>query len=401
MDENLKNIIRRYKDNDKRQKRLFALSKWKELKQKPYPIQDIFLCIYEKAGGNFKVIDEIIDKLTAKRKVQGRTQVYASDKNDVIDIVSNGDGKLVLQGYNAFNPLPLKGQHNTRNGKIFRKSDGQTNKNFQKTEEKAFDLGQEMRNMFPKEDKQYIYMAMKSVRNYSLQHKISIDKVISSLKKGRLVIDDEIWRIRPNIRESINKTHTIVITESIAENIANEMEMTEYKFNSNIKYFISQLLQDPVNAQPPAIFKFNGLKRSVLLAKMIKFGLITRIEKISDKDENGQPKRATMLIKFKCPKKNFTKKLKKLYISLFEKNLPNKQINEEDGCAGGATSASSSGAFIQPAFPIQRRKLPTEIEETATSNTVGNYEYDVPFAGDDESLSRKNGICGSVSINNA
>ena len=40
-----------------------------------------------------------------------------------------------------------------------------------------------------------------------------------------------------------------------------------------------------------------------------------------------------------------------------------------------------------------------DIEEDTTTSTVGNYQYDVPFAGDKETLSRNNGVNGSTSIN--
>ena len=45
--------------------------------------------------------------------------------------------------------------------------------------------------------------------------------------------------------------------------------------------------------------------------------------------------------------------------------------------------------------------MPVEVEEATTTSTAGNYEYDVPFAGDEETLARKNGIGGSVSVNKA
>ena len=43
--------------------------------------------------------------------------------------------------------------------------------------------------------------------------------------------------------------------------------------------------------------------------------------------------------------------------------------------------------------------MPVGIEEDTTTSTVGNYQYDVPFAGDKETLSRNNGVNGSTSIN--
>ena len=172
--------------------------------------------------------------------------------------------------------------------------------------------------------------------------------------------------------------------------------------------FISQLLQDPVNAQPSTLLKTNGLNRSILLKYLLNGGILVRDERISDRDENGEPKTATMMVKFRCPKKNFDRKIQKLYMRFFEKNLPqrqihlrNEEINEEGegGAMGGATSAASSGQFIQPFGSVQRRKMPTEIEETTSTMNTGNYQYTVPFGGDKETLARKNGDGGSVSIN--
>jgi len=134
--------------------------------------------------------------------------------------------------------------------------------------------------------------------------------------------------------------------------------------------------------------------------------IIRRHQRISDRDENGEPKTATMMVKFSCPKKDFDRKLQKLFIKMFEKNLPpqksHKQKHEnlnEDGEGGGATSAESSGQFSQPLFPIQRRKMPTDIEETTTTTNTGNYQYTVPFGGDKETRARKNGVGGSISVN--
>ena len=196
--------------------------------------------------------------------------------------------------------------------------------------------------------------------------------------------------------------------QKISEGYDKEMEMTEHKFHSNIRNFISQILQDPVNAQPSTLLKTNGLNRSILLKYLLKCGILVRDERISDRDENGEPKTATMMVKFRCPKKNFDRKIQKLYMRFFEKNLPqrqihlrNEEINEEGegGAIGGATSAASSGQFIQPFGSVQRRKMPTEIEETTTTMNTGNYQYTVPFGGDKETLARKNGDGGSVSIN--
>ena len=464
----------------KSRKKCYALGNWKNLQMKPYSVRDILTCICKAANGSLKEMDNIIDHLTAKRKVYGRTQVYADKHVGDIDIVKNQDGELELVGYKPDAPLPLKGQHQPQSGKAFRKSDGQISKTYQNAEEKLYDLGQKVRELFPDGDNHFISFAMQAIRKYASERKIHTDKVVKGLEKGRYRIDADMWRVVPNLKteskESNKKEYItdkkgniketeegkkvpkycpecgekitvriegepiyickndhyfgtvkfptneskekriIVINESdlqrlqkISEECDREMEMTEQKFHSNIRNFISQLLQDPVNAQPSMLLKMHGLYRSVLLKYLLDNGTLVRDERISDVDENGEPKKATMMVKFKCRKKNFDRRIQKLYMRLFEKNLPqrtvplrNEELNEDGeggGAIAGATSAASSGQFVQPFGGVQRRKMPTEIDETADTNSVGNYQYTVPFGGDKETLARKNGCNGSVSVN--
>ena len=92
-----------------------------------------------------------------------------------------------------------------------------------------------------------------------------------------------------------------------------------------------------------------------------------------DKDENGNPKSATMKVRYAVPKKNFNRNLKRLYIRLFEQNLP---INEEEGGAmGGATSADSSGQFSQPLFskPVKQKPYTEVMDEASTTQTGGDF----------------------------
>ena len=463
----------------KSRNKCYALGNWKNIQMKPFSMKDMLVCICKAANGSLKEMDNIIDHLTAKRKVYGRTQVYADKHIGDIDIVKNQNGELELVGYKPDAPLPLKGQHQSHSHKVFRKSDDQVSKAYQNAEERLYDLGQKVRELFPDGDNHFITFAMQAIRKYASERKIHTDKVIKGLERGRYRIDTDIWRVVPNLKNESKEDHKeeyltdkkgniketedgkkvpkycpkcgskmtvqikgepvyvcknghyfgtmkfptnenrerriIILNESdvqrlqkISEGYDREMEMTEQKFHSNIRNFISQLLQDPVNAQPSTLLKTNGLNRSILLKYLLNGGILVRDERISDRDENGEPKTATMMVKFRCPKKNFDRKIQKLYMRFFEKNLPqrqihlrNEEINEEGegGAMGGATSAASSGQFIQPFGSVQRRKMPTEIEETTSTMNTGNYQYTVPFGGDKETLARKNGDGGSVSIN--
>ena len=400
-------LIKKYAE--KNRNKCFALKKWAELNMKDYSLKEMLVCISKYANNSFEKMNDIIDHLCVKRKVFGRTQVYSSQPINMSDIVRDENGELVLKGYRPDAPLPLKGQHHRDNPKIFRKSDGQVSKNFKKSEDKMLDFGKKVRELYPNEDNHFLTFAMQAIKKYANDRKISTDKVVNGLKKGRYRIDTDVWRIVPKPSNESTARRTIVITENDASRLYQKIEMTEYKFFNNMKHFISLLLQDPVNAQPSTIFKIYNLSRSALLKYLLTNKILEKDERISDKDENGQPKTATMMVKYRCPKKNFERKLKKLYIKLFEKNLPERKheeqeitvsINEEgEGGACGATSAESSGQFIQPFGDVQRRKMPTEIDETTTTFNTGNYQYTVPFGGDKETLSRKNGKGGSVSIN--
>lgn len=149
----------------------------------------------------------------------------------------------------------------------------------------------------------------------------------------------------------------IILNEKTINSLMENMEMTEHKFHVHIRRFISELLSDPVNAKPSELLEVNGLNRKSLLSLLERYGIVIRKnKKIIDKDYNGEPKKATMLVQFLCPKHNFDRNLEKLYIRLFETNEI--KLNEEGECAalGGATSSDSSGQFIAPlSKPIKRQ----------------------------------------------
>lgn len=224
-----------------------------------------------------------------------------------------------------------------------------------------------------------------------------------------------------------NKTKTIILREEQVEKFKDKMDMTPDKFNSNIRYFLHQLMADPVNAQPPTSLKMAGITRGRLLKLLIKRGIIERHEKINDKDNDGNLKTATMKVSFtvkdkipdeveyKVPKTDFDRKVEKLRREIFEKNVkvnetkfntrlgdqiaiaknspltmgfiaPPEDKNKPDNVVwlanraaeawnaeigkkdldedgGGATSAGASGQFSQPLFGTIRRTIQEAIND--------------------------------------
>lgn len=392
--DNVMDKIKAYLSQNK--KMGFALRDWLIRNGDNYTLKEALICIYNAADGKSSVMNDIIEHLTEKRKIYGRTQVYADNNTPLIGLRRNEQGEVELYGYRPNMPLNPKGQHMSRNNKIFRKSDDQVSKTYQNSEEKMYELGRQVRDMFPDGSNHDITFIMQAIKKYADSHKIHTDKVLNMMRKGRLEYNEPLNRLVPHVREG-RQGRTIMIDEAVMMEIADDTNMTEYKFNSNIKHFLHDLLVNPSDAKIPFIFKINGVNRNRMIYFLKKFGLLKKIERISDKDNEGKPKKATMMVKYQVPKKDFDRKLKKLFIRLFEDNCSAVNNITEDG-EGATTCDASSGQFSQPLFPLQRGKM-YHMDEDTTCDSVGDYQYDVPFAGDDETLKRNNGVGGSNSIN--
>lgn len=403
MDKQLEITLKQYANRN--QEKWWALNGWIKRQLKPFSTLQALEVIYNAANGSVQTVTDIIEHLTDMGKAYGRTQVYGDATVNGMDIRKNENGELELFGYNPNKPLTLKGQHTQDRGRMVRQSDGQTSKTYQNTAEKLYDLGKVVRDVFPNADNSYITLAMQAIRNFAALHHLHAERVARLIKQKKYKLVEKPSGLGHQLEvvsatnESKNQK-VIVITEAVAQ----QLEMTEYKFNNAIKKYLHDLLVDPVNAEIPDVLKMYGYRRGRLIGILKNNDLLRKSERIVDKDENGMDKTATMQVKYQVPKKNFDRKLRNLYIKLFERNVPERNIEDtvnEDGECGamGATNASSSGQYSQPLFSMQRRQMPVDIEEDTTTSTVGNYQYDVPFAGDKETLSRNNGVNGSTSIN--
>ncbi len=123
-----------------------------------------------------------------------------------------------------------------------------------------------------------------------------------------------------NIKVYITEDKLSLLKES------QEEEVTFYSFFSNVKDFIKELLADPVNAKPNEFLKRRGFSKSELVKKLIDRDIIIRKEDIKEvptgMDENGG-KEAKYIVQYKVPKKNFEKKIHRLYSKLFESSMDN------------------------------------------------------------------------------
>ena len=174
------------------------------------------------------------------------------------------------------------------------------------------------------------------------------------------------------------------------------METTFYAFQSNLRYFLSQLLKDPINCKIGDFFKERNFSKKKLINILIKRDVIKRHEKIDDEENYN--------VKYNIIRKNFERKLKRIYNKYFE--TPDTEIDEATACG------VSSGAFVQPLATPIKRKIGENIEnmdkkrifitekhfemlkETLPTFNAGDYQYTVPFPvkKNDPSMKRKPGF---------
>lgn len=190
-------------------------------------------------------------------------------------------------------------------------------------------------------------------------------------------------------------------------------EMTRYAFISHMEDYMKKLLTDPLHADTDEFLKGHDIDGPKALKILLKrtdpndenSAIIMRSEKIKDNgtDENGKRLKDSFTIKYKLPRKDYTKKMRNLYISLFESNIVEGCPINEDGEGGGvmadmggATNCSSSGQYTVPLFgkPIKKKtayfteeqvnyikKVLKENDGATSTSTVGDYQFDVPMGG--------------------
>ena len=181
-------------------------------------------------------------------------------------------------------------------------------------------------------------------------------------------------------------------------------EITFFGFLSHVKEFLKQLLVNPVESNvDDYLLKYN-LNKEELLKLLLGRGIIEKETKIISKEDGLTSNSVDKFsISYKIPKRNFERKLRRLYSYLFEKN----EINETD-CSGAMQGGSGStnpdaGTYINP-IGVQRRKIyitdeQSKILKETGLGDIGNYQYDVPLKinnGNDASYNHKNIIDSGI-----
>lgn len=119
----------------------------------------------------------------------------------------------------------------------------------------------------------------------------------------------------------------------------NKPKMTRYAFISHMEDYMKKLLKDPLRADTDSFLKSYGIDGPVALKMLLKksnpddetSSILLRTEKIKDNgfDENGKRNKDTFEVSYKIPRKDYTKKIRNLFINLFEQNIvDNDTLNE-------------------------------------------------------------------------
>ena len=116
-------------------------------------------------------------------------------------------------------------------------------------------------------------------------------------------------------------------------------EMTRYAFISHMEDYIKKLLKDPLHADTDDFLKYHKIDGPKALSILIKrvdpndenSAVLIKTTKIKDNgsDDNGNRLADTFTVHYKAPRKDYNKKMRNLYIGLFESNIiENSPINE-------------------------------------------------------------------------
>lgn len=97
-------------------------------------------------------------------------------------------------------------------------------------------------------------------------------------------------------------------------------EVTFFKFFTETKNFLKELLVDPLHAKPSDFFKTHGISRSVLINRMLDRDILTKKETINEPFDADGNKKSMHYLEYKIPKKNFERKMHRLYSYFFENN---------------------------------------------------------------------------------
>lgn len=121
--------------------------------------------------------------------------------------------------------------------------------------------------------------------------------------------------------------------------MAKHDEMTRYAFISHMEDYMKKLLTEPLKADTDEFLKGHGIDGPKALKILTmradpedeNSSIVIKSAKIKDNgyDDDGKRNKDSFVVKYKIPRKDYTKKMRNLFISLFERNLVDNPMLEE------------------------------------------------------------------------
>lgn len=152
-------------------------------------------------------------------------------------------------------------------------------------------------------------------------------------------------------------------------------EMTRHAFISHMEDYMKKLLKDPIHADTDEFLKLHGYTGPKALSVLLKRqdpedeNSSILIKKISIKDngvdEDGKRLKDTFTVKYRIPRKDYNKKMRNLYINLFESNIiENSPITEGAwgyGILDNDKALDKQNSFSKYALSLLSQKLQSSI----------------------------------------
>ncbi len=114
---------------------------------------------------------------------------------------------------------------------------------------------------------------------------------------------------------------TIYVTEDqLALIKESSEEVTFYRFFIEVKNYMKDLLNDPIEAKPSEFFSKHGISKSTLLNKLLERGIVNRKETIDEPTDADGNITSSHTLQYSIPRKNFELKLHRLYSYFFERS---------------------------------------------------------------------------------
>lgn len=197
----------------------------------------------------------------------------------------------------------------------------------------------------------------------------------------------------------------VYISEAVAES---KEEFVFLEFLYNMKEFLKSLLTNPLSCDVNDFFKEMGYTKQDLVKTLLDRGVIiksTSIDTVEDDATSSSGEqhisesvetqdteshkleikdKDVFTVSYKIPKRNFDRKMRRLYSSIFEENT----IDEATGCAsamGGGMPDDVDGNYekklektgMQKKIFVNEQQFKMLMEMGAAD--AGNYQYDVPL----------------------